>query len=179
MVAAAHRILRFSSNRRLRRRLRVTDAGAEIAKYWKNGQAQVLGAGVNGSFATSIAVSGNDVYVAGVEGNGTQDVAKYWKNGVAVELTDGGPTRLCQFHFCLRHRPVRGGRWASLAHHGQVLEKWSAGDLPDLGEGSLANSIFVSGPDVYVGEWVAPRRHNLIPHILLKVRLLPIGRMAC
>ena len=65
------------------------DAGQEIAKYWKDGQPTVLGAGTDGSYATSIAVSGSDVYVAGIEGNGTNDVAKYWKNGVAVDLTDG------------------------------------------------------------------------------------------
>src|SRR5947207_15491542 len=44
------------------------DAGQEIAKYWKDGQPTVLGAGTDGSYATSIAVSGSDVYVAGIEG---------------------------------------------------------------------------------------------------------------
>jgi hypothetical protein len=51
----------------------LNDAGAQIAKYWKNGQARILGAGVNGSIANSIAVSGNDVYVAGLE--------KQWHGG--------------------------------------------------------------------------------------------------
>src|SRR5882762_9193036 len=56
----------------------LNDAGASIAKYWKNSESHTLGAGMNGSLANAIAVSGNDVYVAGVEGNGVQDVAKYW-----------------------------------------------------------------------------------------------------
>jgi hypothetical protein len=65
------------------------DADAEVATYWNDGKAVVLGAGTNSSCATSIAVSGTDVYAAGVEGNGTNDVAKCWKNGNPVHLTDG------------------------------------------------------------------------------------------
>ncbi len=131
------------------------DAGAEIAKYWKNGQAHVLGAGVNGSFATAIAVSGKDVYVAGVEGNGTQDVAKYWKNGVPVELTDGTQRGFANSIFVAGNDLyVAGGEQDSHT----TAKYWKNGVpviLPDLGEGSLANSIFVSGQDVYVGGWVA------------------------
>jgi hypothetical protein len=107
----------------------LNDAGAQIAKYWKNGQARILGAGVNGSIANSIAVSGNDVYVAGLENNGTEDVAKYWKNGVPVELTDGTNRSYANSIFCLWRRRVCGRRRASLAHCGQVLEKRSASDF--------------------------------------------------
>jgi len=56
----------------------ITD-GRSIAKFWKNGVATTLTNGQNNASACAITVVGNDVYVAGYDGN----VAKCWKNGVA------------------------------------------------------------------------------------------------
>jgi hypothetical protein len=57
------------------------------ACYWKNGQQIALSGGGRGS-AQSIAVSGDDVHVAGTIPSGLWAVC-YWKNGVLTVLTDG------------------------------------------------------------------------------------------
>jgi len=63
-----------------------------IAKVWKNGIATNLES-ANTSYSkdtpTSINISGNDVFVSGLKGNGTESFAKFWKNGIAVNLTNG------------------------------------------------------------------------------------------
>lgn len=59
---------------------------------WKNGIATNLeSTNTNYSKDTpiSINISGNDVYVSGFKGNGTESFAKFWKNGIAVNLTNG------------------------------------------------------------------------------------------
>jgi hypothetical protein len=60
------------------------------AAYWKDGQQFLLPNSAKNSFATSICVKGNDIYVAGYEYNDNgPKYAVYWKNGVEVKLTDG------------------------------------------------------------------------------------------
>jgi hypothetical protein len=132
----------------------LNDADAEVATFWNDGQAVVLGAGTDPSYATSIAVSGTDIYAAGVEGNGTNDVAKYWKNGAPVDLTDG--TQRGFANSVVVAEPdvyVAGGEQTSNATVAKYWKNGAAVVLPDLGHGALAQSIFVSGNDVYAAGW--------------------------
>jgi hypothetical protein len=91
------------------------------AVYWKNGQ--LVEFTNSASIANSIYVSGNDVYVCGTLHDGLSSVkAVYWKNAELVELTNS----------------------ASAVY-------WKNGQLVEFtNSASIANSIYVSGNDVYV-----------------------------
>src|SRR4051812_29543614 len=66
----------------------VTPSGKIVAVYWKNGVPISLTDGSKEeSLATSIFVSGRDVYVAGVKDSSGIGVATYWKNGSPIHLT--------------------------------------------------------------------------------------------
>jgi hypothetical protein len=73
------------------------DDSTNTACYWKNGVRTGLAAPGNRSYASSIAVSGSDVYVAGYYydiSTGTF-TACHWRNGVRTDLpipatADGG-----------------------------------------------------------------------------------------
>lgn len=59
------------------------------AIVWKNSVGSVLSDGRYEAQANAVFVSGNDVYVAGEESNGSKYIAKYWKNGTPLLLSDG------------------------------------------------------------------------------------------
>lgn len=130
----------------------------DIAKYWKNGVEVPLsaGAGNMAAVAFSIFVDGNDVYASGVE----RGVAKYWKNGVAVDLTDGtqyGEAR----SIVVSSGDVYVGGWQykttqidpTHSYTTPVAKYWKNGvpvELSDPLAFGVAESIFISGSDIYV-----------------------------
>ncbi|MBL0358949.1 MAG: hypothetical protein IPP72_19700 [Chitinophagaceae bacterium] len=59
-----------------------------IAKIWKNAVATALTDGSKDGIASSIFVSGTDVYATGIE-TGSTRIAEIWKNGVATTLVSG------------------------------------------------------------------------------------------
>jgi len=125
--------------------------GTIFATVWKNGVAQTLtvrtslkGEMPNSSWANSVYVAGNDVYVAGALPDGQIGRrATIWKNGVAQQL--GGESNANSIFVAGSNVYVAG-----LDNWFPVL--WKNGVAQQLGTNydDDARSVFVSGSDVYV-----------------------------
>ncbi len=134
-------------------------AGAEsngtfsVATFWKNDVATHLADGTKKSFAYSIVVKGNDVYVAGfeIEDPSGHHTLKYWKNGVATTLSKS--SSLAEFGSMIvvgKDVYVTGSEAENM---GRVAKYWKNGIETKLTDGSNfahAYSIAVSGNDVYI-----------------------------
>ena len=132
------------------------------AVLWTNGVRQLLGTSKHSS-ASSVYVAGKDVYVAGQE----DDDAVLWKNGIRQELSiSSAATRSYAFSVYVSGSDVyvagaetfetlnNDGSYSLEGH--AVL--WTNGARQQLSSnnnstGPSANSVFVSGKDVYVAGW--------------------------
>jgi len=133
-----------------------------VATLWKNGKAQNLTDGTQDAKANSVYISGGDVYVAGYEYNAqAQSVAKLWKNGKAQNLTDGTCDAEANSVFVSSGDVYVAGFEASGQEYTEwygtyncyVAKLWKNGVAQSLTNGTFeakANSVFVSGDDVYV-----------------------------
>ena len=143
------------------------------AAYLKNEVKIELPSGSAGSISTAIAVSGNDVYVAGIGitgnvYNGKQKyIAKYWKNGNAINLTDGTKgAKAWSIAVSGNDAYITGMEWNGISYQDDngnpnqksIAKYWKNGIpviLSDGTEDAFTKSIAVSGTDVYVAgtEW--------------------------
>lgn len=143
------------------------------AGYLKNGYKVELPGGTYGALSTALAVSGNDVYVAGIGITGniyysTQNyIAKYWKNGNVINLTDGtNGAQAWSIAVSGNDAYVAGMEWNGKSYQDasgntykkSVAKYWKNGNgviLTDGTEDAFTTSIAVSGTDVYVAgtEW--------------------------
>jgi hypothetical protein len=123
------------------------------ATYWKNGQPVTLKSKSNNSGATSIAVAGSDIYVAGWDGDGFVqrfNIAKYWKNGEPVELT--GPTGAGANSIAVSGNDVYVAGW-EVKGSASIAIYWKNGQPVALTDGTKeaeARSIIVADGNVYV-----------------------------
>ncbi|MDR2145500.1 MAG: hypothetical protein LBE91_03445 [Tannerella sp.] len=130
--------------------------GQHVATLWKNGVATRLGNGVDESGSFSVAVSGNDVYVAGSElKEGGKRIAKLWKNGVATNLTDGTNSANAYTVFVSGSDVYVGGyEIIGVTDRGKI---WKNGKLYWTAPQNTfreINSIYVKGTDVYVAGYI-------------------------
>ncbi len=118
------------------------------AGYWKNGIFTTLGTGSTTSYARSVFVSGDDVFVGGYEANSAgKNIAKYWKNGVVTNYSDGSSNASIQSVY------VSGNDVYLAGYDGasRIAVYWKNGNRNILGSRySMAHSVFVYGNDVYV-----------------------------
>lgn len=135
----------------------------EDPMLWKNGEPTKLPQKDEGSVATAVFVSGNDVYVAGLECvyDGGQDqenpsryVGAFWKNGVISRVTDlAGKADGIEINGLF----VSGSDVYVVGQdkfgEEPVAMLWKNGIAETLSDGSksaYAYSVFVSGNDIYV-----------------------------
>lgn len=122
--------------------------GTAVATYWKDGVPVNLAA--IQSYAYSIAVSGNDIYVAGEMGGN----ATYWKNGVAVNCLPSQDLRSSLSSVFVSGNDVYVAGYMAGSDHGYALY-WKNGIRVWLTKASppifaYSGQIVVSGDDVYV-----------------------------
>ncbi len=121
-------------------------SGADIAKYWKNGTPVALS--TLPSDANDIKVIGNDIYVAGREGQ----KAVVWKNGSPAFLTNGIYQAVAQSVF-VNGTDVYAGGNVQNSMNNSVAQIWKNNllfsTLSNGSKGASIRSIFINGTDVY------------------------------
>ncbi|HMR85354.1 MAG TPA: hypothetical protein PKE30_19555 [Niabella sp.] len=121
------------------------------AKYWKNG-APVQLESQNGGGASSISLSGNDIYVGGaIKNEKGFMVAVYWKNGNLVRLSNGMNNAKTNDLY------INGGDLYAAGFDGSKAVYWKNGTVTALTDGNSPariNSIFVKDNDVYTAGYI-------------------------
>jgi hypothetical protein len=123
--------------------------GPPVATVWKNGVEQALSGSIDGSVsrASSIQVSGSDVYVAGyeaIDGSRTPPVLTVWKNGTPQVLSDS----LGNIEYCLVFVSGNDVYASGKAGTGYMSKIWKNG-VVQYAKDATVSSIFVSSGDIY------------------------------
>lgn len=116
-----------------------------IACYWKNGVLHSIGNPSISSYATGIAIDGNDVYVTG----NTNTQGLFWKNGIINQLANNNAIFSSAESVFIKDRDVYIA--GSVSPFTRNACYWKNGVLTVLStKSSVANAIALNGNDVYV-----------------------------
>lgn len=125
-----------------------------VAEYWENGKVNYLYSGNAYSYATGIAVSLGNVYVAiNVRSTNGNYIAGFSKNGIATILSDSTVGAEASAIIVSGSDVYVAGYLADAATNKAVAAYWKNGKLVLLGNSSFissASGISISGTDVYV-----------------------------
>jgi hypothetical protein len=132
----------------------VSSNGKSQAKYWKNGVPVIVSDLSSYNETNSIAVSGNDVYVGGIEqiyGQTTIFNGKYWKNGVNTNFISLSNNYLDVVAMAVVGNDIY---FATNEFENQkyIPKYWKNGISSALSDGSISEyvtSMAVVGTDVY------------------------------
>jgi hypothetical protein len=136
-------------------------SGELVATLWVNGTPTFLTNGDFESTANDVALSNNDIYVAGAERDTPSPTdptelnqrAVYWKNGTQMELTDGSTNaEATGIAVSGTDVYVAGSQYnaSSLRFNARLWKNGVEVPLNDGSNWSRANDVAVSGSDVYV-----------------------------
>lgn len=141
----------------------------DVATYWKNGVAYPLTDGTREASVSAITISNGDVYVLGGEdggfdssGNPRPGIAEYWKNGSAVVLSPGfGGTAICVSgsNVYIAGSTDQTTETAPNSYYEAPVATLLTNGVPTYFTDNLhpsgAQSVFVSGSDVYVAGYTS------------------------
>jgi hypothetical protein len=124
-----------------------------IPRVWKNGVTTALTDGARYAFASAVAVSGSDVYVAGYAVNGAgRRVATLWKNGIATALADGAiDTEAKKVLVSDNDVYVAVQQRTNTTTNIMVWKNGVATLIGEAGADNFVSSLAVAGGNVYVG----------------------------
>ena len=131
-----------------------------LAKVWGDENIQLSSYQQNSSLATSIFLSGHDLYVVGHQDNWTADCsfppcntyAMLWKNGMALPLTEVNLDSRAFSVFVANGDVYVAGDTELFTGH-SIATLWINGVARQLNDGRFsasATSVFVSNDDIYV-----------------------------
>ena len=110
----------------------------------------MLGDSTTFSEAKSIAVSGNDIYIAGREGTINNPKAAFWKNGQKMIFADTVTFQVDMT--ALSSGTGVNPAWVERNNSGVLLQYWGQGmsvPLQETADNYLINSMALSGTDIY------------------------------